>query len=72
MKIIWSNQAKNDYDKVLTYLHENWGINEVKNFIDKTEKVVSLIKSHPQIFTESSRKKNIRKGFVSKHNSLFY
>lgn len=72
MKIIWSNQAQKDYYKVLAYLYENWGLNEVKSFVDKTEDVIRVIKKHPQTFVESTRKRNYRKGFVTKHNSLFY
>ena len=72
MKITWSAQAKKDYYKVLDYLHENWGINEVKSFIDKTEQVLKAIKKHPQAFIESPQKKHVRKGLVTKHNSLFY
>jgi len=72
MEVVWSNQARKDYYKVLDYLNENWGLTEVKCFADKTEEVVELIKKHPKTFAESHRKINIRKGFLTKHNSLFY
>jgi len=72
MKIIWSNQARKDYYKILSYLFEHWGLHEVKSFIDKTEDVIELIKIHPNSFIESTRKRHFRKGFVTKHNSLFY
>ena len=39
MEIAWSNQAQKDYFKVLDYLNENWGLNEVESFVDKTEEV---------------------------------
>ena len=72
MKITWSAQAKRDYYKILEYLHENWGINEVKSYIDKTEEVLKVIREQPQAFIESTKRKNVRKGFVTRHNSLFY
>ncbi len=72
MKITWSAQAKRDYYKILDYLHENWGINEVKSYIDKTEEVLKVIREQPQAFIESTKRKNVRKGFVTRHNSLFY
>jgi plasmid stabilization system protein ParE len=72
MKVSWSAQAKKDYYKVLDYLHENWSANEVKNFIDKAEEVIKVIQKHPQTFTETTRKKHVRKGLVTKHNYLFY
>lgn len=54
MKIIWSNQARNDYYKILSYLFEHWGLHEVKSFIDKTEDVIELIKKHPNSSIESN------------------
>jgi plasmid stabilization system protein ParE len=72
MEIVWSNQAQKDYYKILDYLHENWGLNEVRSFVDKTEEVLGVIKNHPKTFVESPRKRNVRKGFVNEHNSLFY
>jgi plasmid stabilization system protein ParE len=44
MEIVWTSQARKDYYKILDYLQENWGLNEVKNFIDKTEEVLNVIK----------------------------
>ncbi len=72
IEIVWSNQARKDYYKLLDYLQENWGLNGVNSFVDKTEEVLGVIKRNPKAFVESPRKKNIRKGFVTKHNSLFY
>lgn len=72
MKIVWSNQARKDYFTVLDYLYENWGINEVKTFVKKTEDILKVIKKYPQTFIESSKKRNVCKGFVTKHNSVFY
>lgn len=72
MKLIWSNQAQKDYYKVLTYLYENWGLNEVRSFVNKTEEVLGVIRKQPKTFIESRSKRNIRKGLVTKHNSLFY
>lgn len=72
MRIVWSNQARKDFYKVLDYLRENWGLNEVKSFVDKTEEVLGVIKKHPKSFVESPLKRNVRKGFVTNHNSLVY
>jgi len=72
MEVIWSTQARKDYFKVLDYLNNNWGLTEVKCFVDKTEEVIELIKKHPETFVASHRKINIRRGFLTKHNSLFY
>jgi plasmid stabilization system protein ParE len=72
MKINWTPRAKTDFNKVLEYLHENWGIKEIENFINQTDDVLEGIANNPQMFIESPKKKNVHKGFVTKHNSLFY
>jgi plasmid stabilization system protein ParE len=72
MKIIWTPRAITDFNKVLEYLYVSWGLKEVENFIDKTDDVLEGIAANPQIFIESLKKKNVHKGFITKHNSLFY
>jgi plasmid stabilization system protein ParE len=47
MDINWTPKAKTDFNKILEYLHENWGIKEVRNFIKQTESVLKDITSHP-------------------------
>jgi len=64
MEIFWSNQARKDYYKVLDYLHENWGVNEVKSFVDKTEEVPGVIKKYPKTFVESPRKRKSEKALL--------
>ncbi|NOR74901.1 MAG: hypothetical protein GQ525_07060 [Draconibacterium sp.] len=72
MEISWTPKAKNDYTLILNYLLSNWGSKEVNKFITQTNKVLKLIELNPQMFIESSKKRNVRKGFVTKHNSIFY
>ena len=72
MEINWTPRAKADFNKILEYIYKGWGAKEVNNFIDKTDSVLESIAENPQMFVESTRKKNVRKGFVTKHNSLFY
>lgn len=72
MEVIWSKRAKQDYLNVLEYLHKNWGIKEVRGFVRKTEEAIRTITTNPKSFVASSKRKNVHKGFVSKHNSLFY
>lgn len=72
MEIYWTPKAKADFNNILEYLNDNWGKREVENFINQTNKVLDGIANNPQMFIGSIKKKNIHKGFVTKHNSLFY
>ncbi|MGE4287372.1 MAG: type II toxin-antitoxin system RelE/ParE family toxin [Salinivirgaceae bacterium] len=72
MKIKWTPRAVSDFNKILVYLYENWGIKELENFINQTDNVLHRIAQNPQMFIESKQKKDVRKGVVTRHNSLFY
>ncbi|MCK5169740.1 MAG: hypothetical protein KAQ75_07670 [Bacteroidales bacterium] len=72
MKVRWTPTSKVTYLDVLSYLNENWTKKELQNFVDTVEKVISQIVVEPYMFAASKKKKNIRKGFVTKHNTLYY
>ena len=72
MKIFWSPKARNDFENILDYLLKEWGIKEVESLIKKTDRVLNAIAQNPKMFIESSKRKNVRKGFITKHNSVFY
>jgi plasmid stabilization system protein ParE len=72
MKIRWTPTAKITYFKVLDYLAKNWTIKEIKNFTNEVESVLNQIAENPYMFEASRNSKNIRKGFITKHNILYY
>lgn len=64
--------ARYTYFRVLEYLDEAWTIREIQNFVDRTEKTLSQIVKTPEMFEASRKKKNVRKGLITKHNTLYY
>ncbi len=72
MKISWTPTARKTYFNILDYLDQAWTKREVLNFVDEVEKVLSQIKENPDMFEASRKKKNIRKGYITSHNSLYY
>ena len=72
MNVIWTQRALKTYCKVADYLKEEWGNAVVENFGNEVERVIREIKENPNIFEVSKKYKNVRKGFVTEHNSLFY
>ena len=72
MKIRWTPTARMTYFKVLDFIYKQWTTNEVENFIYKSEHTISQITEHPYLFKASEKKKNVRKGFITEHNSLYY
>jgi len=72
MKISWTPTARITYFKVLEYLAEAWTKREIQNFVDDTEKILELIAKDPHMFQASKKKKNVRKGLITKYNTLYY
>lgn len=72
LKIIWSPKAQQTYIRVLDFILEKWTKKEVKKFSDITASTILKIAKNPELFVASKQKKNIRKGFITKHTSLLY
>ena len=72
MKIFWTPTARHTYFKVLDHLGKSWTAKEIQNFINEVDNLLEQIKQNPEMFEESRKKKNVRKGFVTKHNTLYY
>ena len=72
MTVIWTLKALKTYFKVCDYLQSEWGLAVVKNFAEEVEKIIQSIKANPHLFEVSGKYKDIRKGFVTEHNTMFY
>jgi len=72
MKISWTPTARKTYFHVLDYLEKTWTDREIQNFINEVENLLDMIAKNPKMFEKSGKKKNIRKGFITKHNTLYY
>lgn len=72
MKIIWTNRALISYFKIADYLKEEWGETVTKNFEAEVERTILKISESPLMFKTSKKYKNVRKDFITKHNTLFY
>ncbi len=70
-KIIWLPKAEKRYDEIIEWLENNWTHKEIANFVARTDEVLSLISTHPEIYS-LSEKRNIRQAVITKHNLLLY
>jgi plasmid stabilization system protein ParE len=71
-KILWSEQALTDLQNILDYLTENWTQRELKNFSQRLDKRINLIRHYPNLFPSSSTKKSIRRSVLTKHTTIYY
>jgi len=72
MKILWTPTARRTYFEVLEHLEKAWAEKEIQNFINEVDHLLEQINRNPEMFEESRKMKNVRKGFVTKHNTLYY
>mgnify|MGYP007032572337 CR=1 FL=1 len=68
----WSSFAEKDFALVLEYLTSKWGVSVALDFIEKTEKCVTLIQQNPKQFPFLSKELLIQRCVVTRHNTLYY
>ena len=68
MDISWTPKARHTYFKVLDHLEKAWTEREIQNFINEVDSLLDQINQNPVMFEESRKKKNVRKGFITKQN----
>jgi plasmid stabilization system protein ParE len=72
MIISWTPTARKTYFAILDYLEKSWGEKDIRNFISEVNTLLNQIANNPEMFPSSKKMKNVRKGLISKHNSLYY
>jgi plasmid stabilization system protein ParE len=71
-KLFWSDKALEDLQSIITYLIENWTQKEIKNFVNRLDKRLSLIVNNPKLFPRSAKRKGIRRSVLTKQAVIYY
>jgi plasmid stabilization system protein ParE len=71
-KVFWTDRALNELAEVEAYIIEQWTEKELKRLFKHLELTIQLISENPQIFSESEKKKGVRRAVILKLNSLYY
>jgi hypothetical protein len=71
MQTIWTKIAKIDYWKNIEYLESEWTLQDVYNFIDKTDDLILLITNQNLIF-KSTNYKDVFHVPITKQITLYY
>ena len=69
--VIWTKEANENLSKVIKYLEENWTEKEIKKFLTKLYKHISLIQTQPDSFPKANNY-NVRRSVVTKQITLYY
>lgn len=70
-KLVWSNEALRNLERIFSYLENRWTNREIKKFASVVTKRIQLIESNPFLFAESELK-NLRKSVLSRQTSIYY
>jgi plasmid stabilization system protein ParE len=68
----WSERAANDYERLVDYLIEKWGMEITLDITHKFERAFSQIEKYPEHYPVFLGKKNIRRHVVSPQTSIFF
>lgn len=71
-RLQWSERATLDLQNVIAYLQENWTEKEVRNFVRKLDKRLTLISANPRLFPMSNKKNNVRRSVLTKQTVIYY
>ena len=71
-QIIWSPIAECDFAEILNFLNEKWSHKVALQFIERTEIILHQIATNPKQFPVINKSIKVRKGVLTKHNTLYY
>lgn len=71
-QVIWAPSAENDFGVILEYLNQQWGAKTTYQFIEITSTIIQQIAWKPKMLPISNKKMKIRRGVITKHNSIYY
>ena len=72
IQIIWSENAVEDFERIIRYLNKMWTEKIALEFEYKIYSKVELLASQPQIGRTSTSFNTIKSILITKHNRLYY
>ena len=71
-KVVISKTAERKLEKLFEYLIKEWSLKVKKDFVEKLDSSIEIIKNQPEIFPESKKGKSLRKCVVTKQTTIYY
>lgn len=72
LQIIWTENALEDYKRVIDYLIEEWTPEIAEKFTETVQLRLETLSNYPFLGIVSTRQTSVRSISVSKHNRLYY
>lgn len=71
-RIVILKRADRKIKKVYSYLVEQWSEKVANEFYEKFDTAVKLISRYPEIGYPSSKKPDVKRRLITKHNCVYY
>ncbi len=71
-KISWTDNALEDYQRIVEYLIKKWSFTDAANFESIVNKKLANLSGQPFMGIPSQEKHSLRSILLTKHNRLFY
>ena len=72
LEIIWSKRADKKFDRIIDYLHEDFGEFVTKSFVGKVYDFLDILSEFPELGSIENREKRIRGFTIVKNINIFY
>lgn len=71
-QIILTPLAIKNYNQIIEYLLEHWGVGVTENFIKRVEEVEQLLSKQAQVYPFIHPSKKIQRCILTKHNTIYF
>ena len=71
-EIILTPFAESNYDDIITYLINKWGLKVANNFALRFREIIEIISKTPEIYPTINKVKRVQKCVVTKHNIVYF
>jgi len=72
LKIVWTENAIQDYKLVVDYLLLEWSLAVAEKFAETIDRRIDVLSRFPNIGIASTKDLSIRSIVITKHNKLYY
>lgn len=72
LEIFWTNRADKKFDKILDYLHKEYGSLKSGQFVKRVFDFMEILSEYPKIGSIENENKGIRGFTLEKHVNVFY
>ena len=72
LKIVWTEEAEEGYDAIISYLVLNFTKRETQKFVQEVEDFIQLLSRHPKILRKTTKHKYVHRGPINRLTMLTY